>query len=56
MDDDATGKVEIAVVNLTRTRAHEKIKIQLEDAEVEGTTFVKLFTRKVTFVTFYFLK
>lgn len=49
MSEETTGKVEIAVADLTRTRAHERIKMQQQDADTETTKFLSFFKQKVLF-------
>lgn len=47
MEDDITEKAEVAVIDFTRTRAHELIKLQQENSDAEGTTFIDVFKKKV---------
>lgn len=47
MEEGISEKAEVAVVDLTRTRAHELIKLQQQNAESKGIRFINLFKKKV---------
>lgn len=47
MEEGISEKAEVAVVDLTRTRAHELIKLQQQNTESVGMRFINLFKRKV---------
>lgn len=47
MDEGISERAEVAVIDLTRTREHERIRLQQQSADSEESRFTRFFKRKV---------